>query len=68
MQNATIYTQDNGETMAEGLQTCEVSDEAIDAAISLASQHGRAMILDDADGSWLVGVDGDVDDYQWPQS
>ena len=53
---ASIYTL-NGHEVAVGLNTCEVSDEAIDIAIRDAAERGESVELHDADGVWLVSPD-----------
>lgn len=50
---ASIYTLD-GVEVAVGLNTCKVSDEAIDMAHRDADERGEPVELHDADGVWLV--------------
>ena len=50
---ASIYTLE-GEEICVGLNTCEVSDEAIDIAIRDAAERGEPVELHDADGVWIV--------------
>lgn len=50
---ASIYTLE-GHEVAVGLNTCEVSDEAIDIAQRDAAERGEPVELHDADGVWLV--------------
>jgi hypothetical protein len=50
---ASIYTLD-GHEIAVGLNTCDVSDEAIDMANKDAAERGEPVELHDADGVWLI--------------
>jgi len=56
---AAIYTLDGNELTA-GLQGCNVSDEAIQAAERHADNLGTDVHLVDDDGEWIVhpAVDG----------
>ena len=63
---ASIYTR-NGDEIATGLAPCTVSDEAVRAARRIAAQRREAVVLDDADGSWLIPPDdGDGIPFKWP--
>ena len=67
---ASIYTT-GGDTLSDGLQGCNVCDEAIQSAQRQADQRGTEVVLDDDDGSWLVhpaDEDGErepADPYEW---
>lgn len=50
---ANIYTMD-GNTVTEGLQGCNVCDEAIQCAQRAADRLGTDVHLVDDDGEWIV--------------
>lgn len=50
---AAIYTLDGNE-LTTGLQGCNVSDEAIQAAERFADHLGSDVHLVDDDGEWIV--------------
>ncbi len=54
---AAIYSMD-GNTITEGLQGCDICDEAIDMAMRMAKEFGEPVLLDDDDGEWIVPVEG----------
>lgn len=56
---ATI-TDLNGDILSDGLQTCDVSDEALNIARRRAEESETAVILCDADGDWRVEPNGDA--------
>jgi hypothetical protein len=51
---ASVYDYETGQTMTEGLQGCNVCDEAILTAQSMADNKGESVELWDDDGRWLV--------------
>ncbi len=57
---ARVWSTD-GYLAADGLQGCEVCDEAIQTAQRIADEWGEAVELEDDDGSWLgyQAVDGE---------
>ena len=67
---STIYDSTNGETICEGIWGDEAEDlglarsEGISARAALATaarearDRGEPVILEDADGTWLVHADG----------
>lgn len=55
---AAIYDAKNGDTITEGLQGCDTSDEALKAARRIAKERGVPVLLDDDDGRWNVHPDG----------
>lgn len=65
---AAIYDYETGSELTAGLQGCNTSDEAIQAAQRLADQRGEDVELWDDDGRWLVhpigkGADREAADY-----
>jgi len=54
---AAIYDAD-GYTITDGLQGCNVCNEAIRAAQVCADERGEAVTLSDDDGEWLVHPKG----------
>lgn len=56
---ATITDLD-GNILSDGLQTCDVSDAALQAAFRQAEERGADVILCDADGDWRVTPAGDA--------
>lgn len=60
---AAIYTLDS-ETITEGLQGCSQSDEALHAARRITADRGETVVLDDADGIWLVAPDGSYSPFE----
>jgi len=61
---AAIYNQD-GYYVTEGLQGCDVCDEAARAARDIASDRDEAVILEDNDGTWLVHPTGRRESFAW---
>lgn len=59
---ATIYDASTGDTITEGLQGCERSDEAIRMAQRIAKSRGADVLLEDDDGNWTVHPDGSADE------
>lgn len=55
---AAIYTYETGDAITEGLQGCEICDEAIQIAQRIAADRGEPVVLEDDDGEWLVPSDG----------
>ena len=51
---ARIFDVTTGNLITDGLQGCNVCDEAIQAAQRIADQRGRDVHLEDNDGEWLV--------------
>jgi len=62
---ATIYTSDTLEIITDGLQTCRVCDEALNTARELAGERGELVLLEDADGLWLVPRAGKCMEVKW---
>lgn len=58
---ANIYNM-NGEYISEGLQGCNVCDEAIQAAKWIAEERDEEVMLEDDDGNWIVSPDGSVEE------
>jgi hypothetical protein len=60
MTMAAIYDYETAYTLSDGLQGCNVCDEAIRAAQWTADDRGEDVVLEDDDGVWLVHpADGD---------
>ncbi len=57
---ASIYDYENGDEVTVGLQGSSVCNEAIQAAVRIATTQRRAVVLDDDDGYWYVGPRGGV--------
>ena len=62
---ADIYDLESGVPITEGLQGCQICDEALNAAQRIASEDGP-VILEDDDGTWLVHEDGHCLPFNWP--
>jgi len=62
--NATIYSTD-GEHIAQGLQGCNVCDEALQHARRVAKERDEGVVLEDDDGNWLVYPDGSCEGWDW---
>lgn len=60
MEMAAIYTT-SGDIITDGLQGCNLCDEAINTAISIAKERGTDVELVDDDGRWLVHPVGAAD-------
>ena len=55
---AAIYDRITDNPITEGLQGCEVCDEAIIAARNIARRRNEEVLLVDDDGDWIVFPDG----------
>lgn len=51
---SAVYRMADGSSLAEGLQGCNVCDEAIQTAERIADRRGESVKLDDDDGCWEV--------------
>ena len=51
---ATIYDHEDCYTITDGLQGCDVCDEAIQIAERIADERGKDVLLSDDDGYWVV--------------
>ncbi|HHH27965.1 MAG TPA: hypothetical protein ENK57_06430 [Polyangiaceae bacterium] len=57
--SATIYAED-GSLLSAGLEPCTVSVQATRAALRWATERHESVVLDDADGLWVVRPDGEI--------
>jgi len=51
---AALYDYETGEEITNGLQGCNVCDEAIQTAERAADERDEPVHLHDDDGEWLV--------------
>ena len=59
---AAIYDAYTAETITEVLQSRTVCDEAIQAALSLARDLGKSVVLDDDGELQTIHPDGSIED------
>ena len=57
---ASITDQD-GYAITDGLQGCDVCDEAVIVARRIARDRGEPVMLHDDDGDWFVLPDGSIE-------
>ena len=57
---AAIYDYQTADTLSDGLQGSKVCDEARRTAQKKAAELGKAVVLEDDDGCWLINTKGDV--------
>jgi hypothetical protein len=57
---ASLYDLNSGHTITEGLQGCNVCDEALNIAKRTAAETRRSVLLEDDDGEWIVGPSGRI--------